>query len=104
MRPLPFLLLLAASSAVAVALGLWLLRLPATALRRAVALTLEILGFGVAFFVLNVVVAVLAAVVLRRVSGFVSLYASNDMVLLLCSLLQGMIFATWRQFAGRSGD
>jgi hypothetical protein len=104
MRPLPFLLLVAVTSAVALGLGVWLLRLPATALRRAVGMTLEILGFGVAFFVLNVAVAVLAAVVLRRVSGFVSLYASNDMVLLLCSLLQGTIFATWRQLAGRRGD
>lgn len=104
MRPLPFLLLLAVTSAIALALGLLLFRLPAPSLRRAGGLTLEILGCGVAFFVLNVALAVCATALLRRVSGFVSFYASNDLVLLLCSLLQGTIFATWRHVAGRTGD
>jgi hypothetical protein len=85
-------------------IGVYLLRLPRSRLRRALALTLEIVGFGVAFFVLNVAITMATALVLRRVSGFVSLYASNDIVFLLFSLLQGAVFATWRHLAVREPD
>lgn len=101
MRPIPLLVLIAVTSGIAWALGVYLLRLPRPPLRRALGLTLEIVGFGVAFFALNVVIAVATALLLRRLSGFVSLYASNDLVFLLFSLLQGAVFATWRHLATR---
>ena len=85
-------------------IGVYLLRLPGRGLRRALGLTLEIVGFGVAFFTLNVVITTATALMLRRVAGFVSLYASNDIVVLLFSLLQGAVFATWRHMAGRERD
>jgi hypothetical protein len=103
-RPLQLLLLLAITSGLAVVVGLAVLKLPRPALRRGAFVALETFGFGVAFFLLNVSVTVGAAIVLRRISGFVSLYSSNDLVLLLCSLLQGLVFASWRRAAGRAGE
>ena len=99
MPPLQLLVLIALTSAVALAFGLFVLRLSRPALARAVTLTLEIVGFGVAFFVVNVSIAVGAAIAIRSFVGFVSLYASNDLVFLLFSLLQGAVFATWRHMA-----
>jgi hypothetical protein len=100
-RPIPLLVLIAVTSGIAWVLGVYFLKLPRPPLRRALALTLEIVGFGVAFFALNVVITVATALLLRRLSGFVSLYASNDLVFLLFSLLQGAVFATWRHLARR---
>jgi hypothetical protein len=103
-RPLPLLVLIAVTSVIAWAIGVFVLRLPRPGLRRALGLTLEIVGFGVVFVAVNVVITMTTALVLRRVSGFVSLYASNDIVLLLFSLMQGAVFATWRHLAGRDRD
>ena len=75
-------------------LGLSPARVPAAA-KHAV----EILGFGLGFFVLNVVIGFTTALVARSFVGFVSLYLSNDIVLLLLSLFQGLVFAGWRRSA-----
>ena len=101
MRPVQLLVLIGFTSVAACLIGRFVLRLRRAALARAGALTLEIIGFGVAFFAVNVAISMGTAIVMRRFVGFVSLYASNDVVFLLFSLLQGAVFATWRHIAAQ---
>jgi hypothetical protein len=62
----------------------------AVAWRRA----LEVLGLGVAFFALNVLVGVAAVLLVRGATGaFLSAYLVNDVSLVALSLLQGLVFA-----------
>lgn len=103
MQALPLLVIVALTSALAYGLGVTVFGLSRTGVRRAATIAVEIVGFGAAFFALNVVISMTAALALRRAGGFFSLYASSDVVLLLFSMLQGLVFATWRQ-TGRRGD
>lgn len=62
----------------------------AVARRRA----LEVLGLGVAFFALNLLVGVAVILIVRRATGvFLAAYLVNDVALLALSLLQGLVFA-----------
>jgi hypothetical protein len=74
------------------------------ALAAAVAATLEFVGAGLVFFVLNLVVGVATILLVRTLAGgSVSVYVVNDVALLALSLLQGLAFQCWRQ-AARAKD
>jgi len=71
--------------------------LPAGALRPAGARVLEGLAWGAVFFAVNLAVGVLGIGVFRAVSGrFVTVYALNDVILVVLSVLQGLWFQAWR--------
>jgi hypothetical protein len=89
--------LVAFTSLSALGLGALVLRWPAARLAAAGREALEIVGFGLAFFAVNVAIAVAATLVGRRLGVFTSLYLSNDIVLFLFSLLQGLVFFGWRR-------
>jgi|RhiMetdeSRZDD1v2_1073273.scaffolds.fasta_scaffold229656_3 hypothetical protein len=89
--------LTALTSLAAYAVGRHRLRLPARALRPAVDRMLEGLGLAVVFFAANLAIGGAGILLGRAVSGqFVSLYVLDDSVLLVFSVLQGMVFAGWR--------
>jgi hypothetical protein len=87
--------LVAVTSALAVALGLAVLRLSLRDLGRAAGLALEIAGFAAAFVLANMAAGMAFALVMRGSGTFVSLYATADFVLLLFSALQGVVFSLW---------
>jgi len=69
-------------------------------LRAAVGKVLECVGVSLLFFGLNVGVAVIVILVIRKLGGpFVSLYPANDIAWLVLSLLQGFIFHWWRELS-----
>ena len=94
-------LLVAVTSAVAVIFGVTVLRLPGQGLGHALIVTLEVLGASSAFFILNIAVGMAVAMVMRTEGTFVPLYAMGDVVLLLFSALQGVVFALWRRRPGK---
>ena len=62
----------------------------------AVAQAIAVIGAGVAFFVTNALLGVLAILVLRASTGhFISVYVLNDVSLLLASMFQALIFRAW---------
>lgn len=68
------------------------------ALGAAVDKTLQCLGLTLLFYALNVGIGVVGILVARAVTRvFVSLYLVEDVMLLVLSLLQGLVFAWWRE-------
>ncbi|HLA77053.1 MAG TPA: hypothetical protein VJU18_05670 [Vicinamibacteria bacterium] len=92
-------LLLAACSSLLLWLwGRYRLRLTPSGLIRALALTLESLGWAVTFYAINLVLGVALTALVRATSGrFLSLYPTADPVLFLLSLLQALLFSWWRR-------
>jgi hypothetical protein len=71
---------------------------PAAALRAAAGKALEAIGLTVAFFLVNVATGAAVAVAVRTLRvGFVSVYLSSDLSLLVLSLLQALVFQRWRE-------
>lgn len=98
-RPQIMLVVLVTSSLLAVALGAGVLRLRLARLSSAATYAVEIVGFGLGFYALNTAIIVTATLVARSLATFLSLYLSDDVVLLLLSLVQGVVFAVWRRSA-----
>lgn len=74
------------------------LGLPGSGLRTAVTGMLERVGLTLVFFVVNVMIGMVAILAMRLLTGeFVSLYAAADETLLVLSLLQGLTFQGWRE-------
>jgi hypothetical protein len=97
MQELLLLALPAITSAGAYLLGRRRLGLSPRALVAAIDKTLECLGLTVLFYGLNLGIGVLGILAARRFSGaFVSLYSVADVMLLVLSLLQALVFAWWR--------
>jgi hypothetical protein len=86
------------TSAAAYALGTRALHRSPRRLRAAVSATLELIGVSALFFVVNVVVGALAIGAVRGLtSTFVSIYHVSDVSLLVLSLVQGLLFAGWKE-------
>jgi hypothetical protein len=84
------------SSAGACLLGMLRRRLRLGQLPGALAFTLEALGLGAIFVVVNVGVGVVAGVASRALGlGFFPLYVFGDWTLPALSLLQGLLFRRW---------
>lgn len=91
------LILVGLTSTGAYAVGARWLGLSAKALRGAAGKVLECLGLVVVFFAVNLAAGMIAVFAARAVTrGFVSLYLADDVLLLVLSLLQGLLFAWWR--------
>ena len=90
--------------ALAYAFGAVRLRLPRLALGRALAYVLDLLGLTMAFFAANVVVGASVLLALRHLAHrIVSLHELNDLVLAVLSLLQAIVFQSWRASGARDG-
>jgi hypothetical protein len=63
---------------------------------RAGGLVLEAVGLGVMFFVANILAGIGFVALLRLAGVFVSVYAMDDVVLVLLSAGQGFVFHAWR--------
>jgi hypothetical protein len=71
---------------------------PAPALRAAAGRALETLGLAVLFFLANVVTGALVTVAARTLGlGFISIYLSTDVTLVVLSLLQALVYQRWRE-------
>ncbi len=100
---LPILILVALTSAGAVWVGVRSLSLPVHRLGGAVRGVLETLGVMVIFLVLNVIVGVAIALILRSfTSGFLSVYFVGDDRLFMLAPIQGLAFQYWRGFSNLS--
>jgi hypothetical protein len=99
-----FVLLLAGLTSLAAGAWEWRRQArPAPALRAATARALETVGLGVLFFLGNVGAGALVTVAARALDlGFISIYLSTDVTLLVLSLLQALVFQGWRE-ARRAG-
>jgi hypothetical protein len=87
------------TSSVAYVAGRRLFGLTRAELGTAAHRTIECLGIGAAFFVVNVLVGGVAVMLVRSVtSWFVALYVLSDASLALLSFLQGLTFWWWRSF------
>lgn len=102
MQDLFILVLAAATSVTAYLVGRRRLGLPPGGLRSASTRLLECLGLAVLFLLGNYALGVAAILAARAVTrGFVSLYLVDDVILVVLSLLQALVFAWWRQTAER---
>jgi hypothetical protein len=73
-------------------------------LRGALARLADSVGSGLIFTLVNLAAAVGIVLVLRAVTGrFVSLYALDDVVWLVVSMLQGWIWRLWREAPRATG-
>jgi hypothetical protein len=71
---------------------------PGPALRAAMGRASETVGLSVLFFLANVATGALVTVAARLLDvGFVSIYLSTDIALLVLSLLQALVFQGWRE-------
>lgn len=71
---------------------------PAATLRAAAVRAAETVGLTVVFFAANVGTGAAVAVAARSLGlGFVSLYLSADVTLLVLSLLQALVWQRWRE-------
>jgi hypothetical protein len=94
-----FVLVLVASTSLAAGALEWR-RQPraAASLRAAASRALEAVGLTVLFFLANVGAGALLTVAARALRlGFVSLYLSTDVTLLVLSLLQALVYQRWRE-------
>jgi hypothetical protein len=74
---------------------------PVPALRAAAVGALETVGLAVLFFLANVATGALVTVAARALDiGFISIYLSTDVTLLVLSLLQALVFRGWRAARG----
>jgi hypothetical protein len=79
-------------------LGVKGLRLSRSELWLALGKACECVGLTLAFFLLNMVVAMFVILAGRSLSGrFVSIYIASDITLLIVSLLQALTFQAWRE-------
>jgi hypothetical protein len=85
------------SSLLALGVGVRVLGLSAARVPAAVALGVETVGFGIGFFLVNVTIGFTTVLIARALVGFASLYLFNDLILLVASLFQGLVFAGWRR-------
>ena len=94
-----FVLVLAALTSLAA--GAWEWRRhdqPARALRSAADRALETIGLAVLFFMANVATGALVTGAARALDlGFISIYLSTDVTLLVLSSLQALVFQRWRE-------
>jgi hypothetical protein len=95
-------------TAAASCLALWIaarrwLRLAPSALSPALRATVETVGATALFWALNGALCAAAALAARRLGiGFVSLYLSGDLTLLVVALLQALLFEAWRRHSKAS--
>jgi hypothetical protein len=69
--------------------------------RHAFGKMLECIGIAIVFFAVNVAVGVAITLASRTIfHRFMSMYLSNDISLLVLSLLQGLLFLFWHDSAG----
>ncbi len=105
MAELLVVLIFAATSTVAWALNVTILRLGVPRLGALGADVLECLGFGVIFLTANVGVGMLTVFLLRGVtSWFVTLYVFVDVILVPVSFVQGVALFCWRRQSGTSHE
>ena len=68
------------------------------ALPAAAGKAIEAVGLTVLFFLANVATGALVTVLSRALGlGFISIYLSTDVALLILSLLQALVFQRWRE-------
>jgi len=80
------------------------LGLSSTRLGAAVGKMLESVGMTLIFLAANLTTSVLIVLAVRSLTGtFVSAYATDDVVWLGVSLIQGLAFQAWRGSAAESG-
>jgi hypothetical protein len=88
------------------AAALWLGRRPRgvrASLGAAVAKALETVGLTVVFYLANVAAGALVTSTARALRvAFISIYLSTDVVLLVLSLFQALVFQRWREQATAS--
>lgn len=81
------------------------LKLPGARLGAAVGKMLESVGMILIFLAVNLTASVLIVLVVRGATGtFVSAYAADDAVWLGLSLIQGLVFQSWRESAAESSE
>jgi hypothetical protein len=91
-------LLIATSSLAAVVIGIRGFGLSRAGLRVGTQRALELIGASVAFFLLNLAVALpIILAVWTLTSGFVSVYVLNDRMLVVLSAVQGIVFCCRRR-------
>jgi len=96
-KPLFLLVVVAVTSVGACAVGVRRLGLRADRLRTAVASMCQLAGVAIVFLALNVALGLAAVFLARGVLGvFVSVYVLNDAYLPLLSVIQAVIFESWR--------
>jgi hypothetical protein len=97
MAPLFLLVVAALTSAGACAVGVRWLSLRPDQLRPAVLALCQVAGVAVAFLALNVALGLAIVLLARGVVGvFVSVYVLDDVYLPLLSVIQAVIFESWR--------
>jgi hypothetical protein len=94
-----FLLLLTATTSLgAVVVGARALGLARGRLKTAARCALEVVGASVVFFVVNLMVGLPVILAVRAFTGqFLSVYLLNDLMLIVLSTLQGIVFCGWRR-------
>lgn len=98
MNQIFLLLLTAVTSLGAVLVGVRGFNLSQGRLRAAGQCALELVGASVVFFVINVVVGLPVILAVRAfTSQFLSVYLLNDLMLVVLSALQGIVFCCWRR-------
>ena len=97
----PFVLVLVAlTSAAAYLVGAKGWGLSRSGLRPAVGRMLEYVGVTLLFFVVNLAIGVIGILVVRVLTRHVlSLYLADNVALLVVSLLQGLVFQSWRELS-----
>lgn len=102
MRVLLILGFVALTSVSAYLYGKRVLRLPRHKLSVAWSTVLECVWLSFVFFISNLLVAFMGILTLRAAVGsFISLYNANDVMLLVLSLFQGIMFHLWRRETAR---
>ncbi len=98
MQALFLLLLIGFTSLAAYLVGARGLGLTRERLRMALGKTLACLGATLVFFGVNLGIGVLVVLADRALAlGFLSMYLSNDVSLLVLSAIQGLTFAAWQE-------
>lgn len=94
--------LIVLTSVLGYAYGKWALQLSSHGFSVAWKITLECVWLGVVFFAVNLLVASTGILVSRVAVGqFLSLYAADDITIVVLSFLQGACFQLWRRQAQR---
>ena len=95
-----FVLVPVALTSAAVALARWRRPGAPRALGAAAGQALEAVGLAVLFFLANVGTGALVTVLARALGlGFISIYLSTDVALLVLSLVQALVYQRWREAA-----
>jgi len=92
------LFLVGTTSAVALLIGRRALGLSRARLWTGTQRALELVGAAVAFFLVNLIVGVLVILAMRTFTNhFISIYYLKDVVLVVLSAVQGLVFHCWRR-------